>query len=47
MKNIVLLIGGGIQEVEAVKQLKDEGMIVWVIDKDSNCPSAKYSTGSR
>ena len=43
MTNIVLLIGGGIQEIEAVKQLKDEGIIVWVIDKDSNCPSAKYA----
>ncbi len=33
-----LMIGGGIQEVEAVHQLKEEGWRVGITDRNPNCP---------
>jgi len=38
-----LMIGGGIQEVEAVIQLKKDGWYVGVTDRNPNCPCKRYS----
>jgi len=39
----VLMIGGGIQEVEAVRQLKEEDWCVGITDRNSDCPCKKFA----
>jgi len=42
-KKHILMIGGGLQEVEAVRQLKAAGWTVGVSDRDSDCPCANIA----
>ena len=42
-KKHVLMIGGGVQQVEAVRQLKEEGWYVGVTDRNPNCPCKKFA----
>ena len=38
-----LMIGGGVQEIEAISQLKEEGWRVGVTDRNPNCPCKKLA----
>jgi len=40
MKKIALLIGGGIQELDAIRDLKSSDWLVWVVDRNPSCASA-------